>query len=57
MAWYAVTGYIMVLGLGFWARFQQGRWKSMRVIEHTAPELAREAEPVPPAQEFSAATP
>ena len=35
-AWYAVTLYITVLGLGFMARFQQGRWKSMRVIERTA---------------------
>jgi MATE family multidrug resistance protein len=35
-AWYVVTLYITVLGLGFMARFQQGRWKSMRVIEHTA---------------------
>jgi hypothetical protein len=38
-AWYAVTVYITVLGLGFMARFQQGRWKSMRVIEHTAAEI------------------
>jgi MATE family, multidrug efflux pump len=41
VAWYAVTAFITVLGLGFMARFQQGRWKSMRVIEHTAPELPR----------------
>jgi multidrug resistance protein, MATE family len=40
VAWYAVTVFITVLGLGFMARFQQGRWMSMRVIEHTAPELA-----------------
>jgi MATE family multidrug resistance protein len=38
-AWYAVTVYITVLGLGFMARFQQGRWKSMRVIEHTAADV------------------
>ena len=39
VAWYAVTLFITVLGLGFMARFSQGRWKSMRVIEHTPPEL------------------
>jgi MATE family multidrug resistance protein len=39
VAWYAVTSFIVVLGLGFLARFQQGRWMSMRVIEHTAMEL------------------
>lgn len=38
-AWYAVTLYITVLGLGFMARFQQGRWKSMRVIERTAADV------------------
>ena len=43
VGWYAISFYIMVLGLGFLTRFQQGRWKSMRVIEHTALELAREA--------------
>jgi MATE family multidrug resistance protein len=42
IAWYSVTTYVTVLGLGLLARFQQGRWKSMRVIEHTAPELAQE---------------
>jgi MATE family multidrug resistance protein len=36
VAWYAVTVFITVLGLGFMARFHQGRWISMRVIEHTA---------------------
>jgi MATE family multidrug resistance protein len=39
-AWYAVTAFITLLGLGFLARFLQGRWMSMRIIEHTAPELA-----------------
>ena len=32
-AWGAGTAYVMVLGLVFWARFRQGHWKSMRVIE------------------------
>jgi MATE family multidrug resistance protein len=39
VAWYAVTVFITVLGLGFMARFQQGKWMTMRVIEHTAAEL------------------
>jgi MATE family multidrug resistance protein len=43
VAWYAVAVFLAVLGLSFLARFQQGRWKRMRVIEHTAPELAIEA--------------
>ena len=34
-AWGAGTLYVMVLGLVFWARFRQGHWKSMRVIELT----------------------
>ncbi len=38
-AWYAVTTFIIALALGFIARFQQGRWMSMRIIEHTLPEL------------------
>ncbi len=40
MAWYAVTVFITVLGFGFLARFQGGRWKTMRVIEHTAADTA-----------------
>ncbi|MBX3439178.1 MAG: MATE family efflux transporter [Planctomycetaceae bacterium] len=32
-AWWTVTVYIFVLGLGFLARFVRGRWKSMSVIE------------------------
>ena len=42
-AWYGVTALIVTLGLGFMARFLQGRWMTMRVIEHTAPELERAA--------------
>ncbi len=38
-AWYAVTIFIATLGIGFIARFQQGKWMTMRVIEHTRPEL------------------
>ncbi|MDA0835600.1 MAG: MATE family efflux transporter [Planctomycetota bacterium] len=32
-SWGACSAYIIVLGIGFMTRFQQGRWKSMRVIE------------------------
>jgi MATE family multidrug resistance protein len=31
--WGAVCAQIMVLGVGFWLRFVQGRWLTMRVIE------------------------
>lgn len=31
--WYACTIYIVVVGVGFFLRFQHGGWKSMRVIE------------------------
>lgn len=55
LAWYAVTAFVTVLGLGFLARFQQGRWKSMRVIEHTAPELGHVPEAEPTAQSVSVA--
>jgi MATE family multidrug resistance protein len=34
--WWWCTIYIIVLGLGFFARFQAGHWKSMRVIEAPA---------------------
>ena len=33
ISWWACTAYIIVLGLGFLARFQSGQWKSMRIIE------------------------
>jgi multidrug resistance protein, MATE family len=31
--WYAVTGWICLLGLVYLVRFLQGRWRTMRVIE------------------------
>jgi MATE family multidrug resistance protein len=34
--WWFCTIYIIVLGIGFFARFQAGHWKKMRVIEPTA---------------------
>ncbi len=35
-AWWTVTLYIVVLGLGFLARFLRGHWKTMSVIERDA---------------------
>lgn len=46
LAWNAVVVFITLLGLGFLARFLQGRWKTMKVIEHTAAEVEPLA-PVP----------
>ncbi|MFO1022901.1 MAG: MATE family efflux transporter [Planctomycetales bacterium] len=31
--WLSCTGFIMVVGIGFFLRFLQGKWKRMRVIE------------------------
>jgi MATE family, multidrug efflux pump len=45
IAWFAVTAYLVVCALGFIARFQQGRWMSMRIIEHTLAEPEDEAAP------------
>ena len=53
--WYAVTTYITVLGLGFMARFLQGRWMTMRVIERTLPEMAGLSEDEDAAAAVSAA--
>lgn len=33
VSWWGCTTYVVVLGFGFLARFQRGRWQSMRVIE------------------------
>jgi hypothetical protein len=32
--WWVLTGWICALGVTFLARFLQGRWRTMRVIEH-----------------------
>lgn len=53
-AWYSVTVFITVVGLGFMARFQQGRWMSMRVIEQTLPDLECAELPVEEADPASA---
>lgn len=42
--WMACTAYIGVLGLGLFARFQSGRWKSMKVIEDSPKPLEARAE-------------
>jgi MATE family multidrug resistance protein len=42
MAWAWLTFVIMILSVGFWWRFRQGRWKSIDV-------LGRQ-EPLPPAR-------
>ena len=44
-AWAVVTAWISTLGIIYLARFLQGRWKAMRVIE---PEYAIEPTPEPP---------
>lgn len=58
-AWWAVTSYIVVLGIGFFARFLRGRWKSMSVIEHdddVIEELTVPAMSTTPADAAAAAT-
>ena len=37
--WWVMTGWLLVLGISYLIRFQQGKWKTMRVIE---PELTDE---------------
>jgi len=44
-SWWACSAYVLVLGLGFLARFQAGHWKSMSVIEATAIETNAEPNP------------
>lgn len=44
-SWYAVVAFLFALAVGFVLRFQQGKWKSMRVIEHTAADMEPEPEP------------
>jgi MATE family multidrug resistance protein len=31
--WIVITGWVWVLGVVYWLRFMQGKWKTMRVIE------------------------
>ncbi|MGE3999549.1 MAG: MATE family efflux transporter [Planctomycetaceae bacterium] len=53
LAWWSVTLYILVLGVGFLARFLRGGWKTMSVIEQDAEPEIREELTIPAA----AATP
>jgi MATE family multidrug resistance protein len=50
-AWTAATVLIVVLGIGFFLRFQGGKWKSMRVIESAGEDLT----PAPVEAELAAA--
>jgi MATE family multidrug resistance protein len=36
--WWILTGWVLALGLTYVARFEQGKWKTMRVIEPDLPE-------------------
>jgi MATE family multidrug resistance protein len=49
VAWTAATAYVVLLGIVMLRRFQDGRWKTMRVIEEPhAPGLAGIAHAAPP---------
>jgi len=47
ISWSGCTAYIVVLGLGFMARFHAGHWMSMRVIEPLDSEVADSEESKP----------
>ena len=51
VAWAIVSGYIILLGATFLARFLTGKWKSMRVIERTSHEVPP-TYPAAPATEY-----
>lgn len=44
LCWIFCSIYIITLGLGFSARFFQGKWRTMRVIEPTPADLSLEAQ-------------
>ena len=46
-AWVICTVYVVILGFTFLARFLQGKWKSMRVIEEPALALMPDAPELP----------
>ncbi len=43
-AWTCLTAWVVILAFGFFLRFEQGRWRSMRVIEHTVVDPEMEVE-------------
>lgn len=43
-AWTVVTLWVVVLAVGFYLRFRQGKWKTMQVIETSAAEPVQEDE-------------
>jgi MATE family multidrug resistance protein len=46
--WAVITTWVYTMGMVFFLRFLQGRWRTMRVIEPEAPEAAAIPSPVPP---------
>lgn len=47
-SWVFCSTYVISMGIGFYLRFRQGAWKSMRVIEPVAADLTlEEPEPLP----------
>ncbi|MBY0586480.1 MATE family efflux transporter [bacterium] len=44
-AWTCITAWLIVMAVGFIARFIQGKWKSMTVIEHAPPDDVSVLEP------------
>ena len=37
--WLVLTGYVLILAVGFWWRWQSGRWKTIDVLGHEIPVL------------------
>ncbi len=54
-SWWAISVYIIVIGTGFVVRFQQGRWKTMSVMDHDVDGISSpEVTIVPAAMETAA---
>ena len=56
-AWTMCTLYVSFLGVGFLWRFQQGRWKSMKIIEDRPPVASAVVAPPPETERLPAGTP